>query len=283
MAVVGLVLLIACSNVENLLFARGAARKKEIIVRLALGAGRWRLVRQLVTESSLLALMGAAVGLLAASWAGNLLVASLSTERVHIAMTAGLSGRVLFFTGAILVLTILLCGLMPAYYATRGDLAQELKVQAAGAGRPSSRSWMRQLPVVAQVALSVTILAGAGLLLHSLVNLETFDAGFDRNSVLTVALNGSAAGRTTQQAQNFYDQLLARVKNLPGVRSASFLPTRRPPVLKWESTSPSKATLPARAMIRTRSSRALHPDILKRSASLCSQAAILPRRSRLIR
>jgi predicted permease len=222
MAVVGLVLLIACSNVANLLLARGASRKKEITVRLALGAGRLRLVRQLVTESALLALMGAAVGLLAANWAGNLLVASLSTENLHVALTAGMSGRVLLFTAAILVLTVFLCGLIPALSATRGELAQDLKVQSAGSSRPSSRSWLAQLPIVAQVALSVTLLAGAGLLLHSLVNLETFDAGFDRNNVITVALNGSAAGRSNQQAENFYNELLARVRNLPGVRSAGY-------------------------------------------------------------
>jgi predicted permease len=222
MAVVGLVLLIACSNVANLLLARGAARRKEITVRLALGAGRARLVRQLVTESALLALMGAVVGLLAASWAGDLLVASLSTENLHVALTAGMSGRVLLFTGAILMLTVFLCGLIPALSATRGELAQDLKVQSAGSGRASSRSWLAQLPIMAQVALSVTLLAGAGLLLHSLVNLETFDAGFDRNNVITVALNGSAAGRSNQQAENFYNELLARVKNLPGVRSAGY-------------------------------------------------------------
>jgi predicted permease len=220
MAVVALVLLIACANVANLLLARGASRRKEITVRLALGAGRLRLVRQLVTESALLALMGAAVGLLAASWAGNLLVASLSTSRVHVALTAGLSFRVLGFTGAILALTVFLCGLLPAMSATRGELAQDLKVQTSGNGRTASRSWVARLPMVTQVALSVTLLTGAGLLLHSLVNLETFDAGFNRDNVLTVSLNGSAAGRTSQQAQNFYDQLVARIRNLPGVKSA---------------------------------------------------------------
>jgi predicted permease len=221
MLVVGLVLLIACSNVANLLFARGAARRKEITVRLALGAGRWRLVRQLVTESALLALMGAAVGLLLATWGSNLLVAALSTEHFHVALKAGLSGRVLFFTGGILALTVLLCGLTPAFSATRADLAQDLKSQGSGVATSATRRRGGMLVVVGQVSLSVTILAGAGLLLHSLINLETFDVGFNRDNVLAINFNGSGPGRTPEQINTFYDQLIERTRNLPGVRSVS--------------------------------------------------------------
>jgi predicted permease len=221
MAVVGLVLLIACSNVANLLFARGAARRKEITVRLALGAGRWRLVRQLLTESTLLVVLGAAVGLLVANWASNWLLASLSTAHLHVALTAGLSGRVLLFTAAVLLLTVLLCGLTPALSSTRAHLGQDLKVQA-GPSTTSSRSRTGRLIIVAQVALSMTILAGAGLLLHSLFNLETFNVGFNRDNVLAITFNGAAAGRTADQASTFYERLVEQARNFPGVRSAGF-------------------------------------------------------------
>jgi len=221
MAVVALVLLIACSNVANLLFAKGAARRKEITLRLALGAGRWRLVRQLITESALLALMGAGIGLLLAIWGSNLLVAALSTEHFHVALKAGLSGRVLLFTSGILALTVFLCGLAPALSATRSDLAQDLKLQGSGAAASASRRSGGILIVVGQVALSTTILAGAGLLLHSLFNLETFDIGFNRDNVLAINFNGGGPGRTPEQINTFYDQLIERTKNLPGVRSAS--------------------------------------------------------------
>jgi predicted permease len=221
MAVVALVLLIACSNVANLLFAKGAARRKEITLRLALGAGRWRLVRQLITESALLALMGAGIGLLLAIWGSNLLVAALSTEHFHVALKAGLSGRVLLFTSGILALTVFLCGLAPALSATRSDLAQDLKLQGSGAAASASRRSGVILIVVGQVALSTTILAGAGLLLHSLFNLETFDIGFNRDNVLAINFNGGGPGRTPEQINTFYDQLIERTKNLPGVRSAS--------------------------------------------------------------
>lgn len=220
MAVVGLVLLIACSNVANLLFARSASRRKEITVRLALGAGRWRLVRQLLTESALLAAMGAALGLVAAGWVGQLLVASLSTERDPIHLVAGVTGRVLLFTTGALIVTVLLCGLLPALAATHGQLAQHLKVQSSGLSGAVRNRWFAKSPVVIQVALSVSVLAGAGLLLHSLYNLETLDVGFDRDNVLTVVFNSNTGGRTADQVRNFYDALAERARNLPGVHSA---------------------------------------------------------------
>jgi predicted permease len=220
MAVVGLVLLIACSNVANLLFARSALRCKEITVRLALGAGRSRLVRQLLTESALLAAMGAALGLLAAGWVGQLLVSSLSTERDPIHLVTSLTGRVLLFTTGALIVTVLLCGLLPALAATHGELAQHLKVQSSGLSGAVRNRWLAKSPVVIQVALSVTVLAGAGLLLHSLYNLETLDVGFDRDNVLTVTFNSNGGGRTADQVRNFYDVLAERARNLPGVHSA---------------------------------------------------------------
>jgi predicted permease len=222
MGVVGLILLIACANVASLLLARGMARRREITVRLALGAGRWRLVRQLLTESAMLAAAGSAAGVVAGRWASGVLIASLSTRKLPVSLETGLNGRVLLFTVAALVLTVLLSGLAPALSATRSDLAHDLKVQNAGTGRSSSRWQLGNLLVVAQVAFSVMVLIGAGLLLHSLVNLETSDIGLDRDHVLMIPMSGHAPGSTAARLADFHDQLLDRATGLPGVRSASY-------------------------------------------------------------
>jgi predicted permease len=222
MGVVGLILLIACANVANLLLARSMARRREITVRLALGAGRWRLVRQLLTENALLAALGTLAGVIAGNWASGFLIASLSTKRLPVSLDAGLNGRVMFFAIGVSVLTVFLFGLAPALSATRADLAHDLKVQNGGTGRSSARWQLGKLLVVAQVAFSVMVLVGAGLLLHSLVNLETFNAGFDRDHVLMISMSGHAAGSSPAQLADFYDQLLDRASALPGVRSASY-------------------------------------------------------------
>jgi len=222
MIVVGLLLLIACANVANLLLARGMARKREFTVRLALGAGRWRIVRHLLTESTLLAVAGALSGLIVGQWTSHLLVASLSTQQIPITLSTQLNGRSLLFTSILLALTVLVSGLAPALSATRGQLAEELKAQGGGSHRSSTQSRLGRILIVAQVALSMILLAGAGLLLHSLYNLETFDAGFDRDKVSIVTINGYSASRTRDQVAAFYDLLLQRVKQLPEVHSASY-------------------------------------------------------------
>ena len=222
MIAVGLLLLIACANVANLLLARGIARKREFTVRLVLGAGRWRVVRQLLAESALLAAGGAVAGLVLGQWTSRLLVVSLSTQRLPIVLATGLDWRSLFFTIVVSVLTVVVCGLAPAFAATRGELAQELKTQGAASRLSSAQSRLGNILAVAQVASSMVLLAGAGLFLHSLFNLETFNAGFDRGKVLVVRINGYSASRTRDQVAGFYEQLLDRVRQLPDVHSVSY-------------------------------------------------------------
>jgi predicted permease len=222
MAVVGLLLLIACANIANLSLARGMSRRREITVRLALGASRSRVIRQLLTESVLLAAAGGAAGLALGQWMSRLLLAALSTPQFPIVLETRFNCRLLLFAAALLALTMLICGLVPALSATRGKLAEELKTHTGGSHKSLQHSRSGRVLVVAQVALSTMLLAGAGLLMRSLFNLETFDAGFNRDKVLTVALNGYSATRTRALILDFYSQLTERVRRLPGVHSVSY-------------------------------------------------------------
>ncbi len=222
MTVVGFLLLIACGNVANLLLARGMARKREFTVRLALGAGRWRVVRQLLTESTLLAVAGALAGLAVGQWTSRLLLASLSTRQLPVVLSTGLNTRTLLFTAAVMALTVLVCGLAPALAATRSELAEDLKVQGSGSRRSSAQTQLGNALIVSQIALSMMLLAAAGLLLHSLFNLETFDAGFDRDKVLMVTMTGYSSSRTRDQIAQYYAQLLDHLRQLPGVHCASY-------------------------------------------------------------
>ena len=214
MAVAGLVLLIGCFNVANLLLARAAARRQELDIRLALGAGRWRILRQMLTESALLTLFATITALALAYYSSRLLVAALNAQ-AHAALTAGLNGRVLLFTLAAATLTVFLCGLAPALVATsrKRNIRQSSRMSAPGR--------VRNVFVLGQVAISVAVLIAAGLLLHSLINLETSNLGFDRDRVLTVSLSGNIYGNTPQRVRNFYDDLLRKTRALPGVRSVS--------------------------------------------------------------
>jgi predicted permease len=221
MAVVGLILLIACANVANLSLAFGASRRREIAVRLAVGAGRWRLVRLLLAQAALVAMAGATAGLLAARWTAAILAASLSTAASPVVLNTGLGAQALMFTVGVTVLTIFLAGLVPALSSTRVSLTEELKI-SPGSGLLSARSRLGNGLLIAQVAICVILLAGAGLLLHTLLILETFNPGFDRNHVLAVALESAARGRDAAQENAFYTQLLDRVKSLPGVRAAAY-------------------------------------------------------------
>jgi predicted permease len=216
MAIVGLVLLIACVNVANLLLARGISRRHELTVRMALGAGRWRLIRQMLAEAALLGSAGAIAGLLGANWIAKSLAAALSTKQLPVQLDTTLDARVFAFAAAILAITILLCGLIPAFSATRGDLASDLKVSGANAPHTASRSRLGNLLLGGQIAISAIVLVAAGLLLHSLFNLETYNLGFDADHVLALTLSGKAPSPA------LYGELLDRAKHLPGVRAAAY-------------------------------------------------------------
>jgi predicted permease len=221
-AVVGMVLLIACANVANLLLARGIARQREIAVRLAIGAGRWRLIRQLLTESILLALMAGCLGLLLAFWGAQLLSALISEHPTPVSPDL----QVLGFTASVSILTGIGFGLLPALRATRVNLAPALKVGRLGVGGSSLRAagWRWGLGkglVVLQIGLSLTLLIGAGLLLRSLQNLSRVHVGFDRENVLVMWALPTMAGYDIPKEHRLYWQLLERLNALPGVQSAS--------------------------------------------------------------
>jgi predicted permease len=218
LTVVGLVLLIACVNVANLLLARAAARRKEIAIRLALGAGRFRLIRQLLTESMLLAALSGSMGLLLAQWGARLLLAYLPQEQTATFDLAP-DAAVLSFTLAVSLLTSFLFGLAPALRATRLDLTSSLK-EGIGGGTGSSRLAPHKLLIVTQVALSLFLLVGAGLFLRSLRNLKDIDVGFDRKNLILFSLN-TPSGYTLAQRMNLYQQALERLEALPGASAAS--------------------------------------------------------------
>ncbi|HXW92458.1 MAG TPA: ABC transporter permease [Terriglobales bacterium] len=218
-AAVGMVLLIACANLSNLLLARATARTREISVRKALGAPRWVVVRQLLTESMLLAAVGAAVGLVFAVWAVNWLTKLAPGELPRIS-EASLNLQVLIFTAAAAVLTSLLFGLIPALHATGRELAPSLNEGGRSGTESRARSRLKDTFVVIETALAVLLLTGAGLLLRSFLGLGRVDPGFAKDHVITFGLDLPGRYRHPQRVE-FYRQLLARIRSLPGVRSAS--------------------------------------------------------------
>ena len=234
--VVGFVLLIACANVANLLLVRASSRRKEIAVRLALGATRWRLVRQLMTESILLAVVGGVLGILFALWIKEgLLVATEWGGRQMSALTPQLDLRVLGFTLGLTFLTGVIFGIVPALRATRLDLTPTLK----DTGRSSSviaRSWLSRSLVVAQVSVSVLLLIGAGLLVQTLRNLRNTDLGFNANNLLLFSVDPSLIGYREEQLARLYDQMSGRLEAVPGVQSVTF---SRHPLLAWSSATDS--------------------------------------------
>jgi macrolide transport system ATP-binding/permease protein len=220
MAVVGLILLIACANLANLSLARATARQKEIAVRLALGAGRFRLIRQLLTESLLLAGMGGALGLALAWWSIRFILALMASGRTPVSLNVTLDARALMFTAAASLLACILFGLAPAWRATAVDLAPALKDSSRSA-EGGSRQGLGKSLVVLQVALSLSLLITAGLFARSLGKLYTLDAGFKKENVLLVSMDPRMIGYQDKQVAALYQRLLERFKTIPGVRSAS--------------------------------------------------------------
>ncbi|MGH9838192.1 MAG: ADOP family duplicated permease [Blastocatellia bacterium] len=219
--VVALVLLIACANLANFLLARGAARNAEFSVRLAVGAGRWRLMRQLLTESLLLASLGGALGVLFALW-GNRALLALTDKDTGLApgnVDLSVNWRVLLFTLAVSLLTGVLFGLVPAWRATKLDLTTALKQGRRVTGAVSRLS---KGLIVAQVALSLLLLVGAGVFLRTLHNLQQVNLGFNQENLLVFRLQPFQSGYKDERLLQFYRQLFARLENLPGVRAASF-------------------------------------------------------------
>lgn len=222
MGVVGLVLLIACFNIANLLLVRAAERRREIAVRLALGASRGRLIRQLLTESILLSLLGGLAGLLIALWTARLIVAFKPPLPIPLNLDVPLDWRVLAFTLGIALLTGILCGLAPALQSTRPGVVSALKDEEVSLMRHHRKLGLRNVLVVAQVAISALLLVGSGLFLRSLGNAQSIDPGFKLRKGVAVQVALELGGAYDEvKGRAFYDRLLERVRALPGVRSAS--------------------------------------------------------------
>ena len=226
MALVGVLLLIACGTVANLLLARAAERRREIAVRMALGAGRGRLLRQMLTESALLGLVAGALGLVVGAWSSQAIQRLMPFGDMPIAFNLKVDGYVLSFTLGTSLLTALFFGLAPALQATRRDVVGSLKDQRAGLGRV----WWRSALVTAQVALSVVTLVCAGLFLRSLGAARDVDPGFNTRDAVMISMDVFPAGYTPETGRQFYAQLLERVSALPGVKSATL--ARRPPLMQ---------------------------------------------------
>src|SRR5438477_1634323 len=223
MAVVFFVLLIACANVSNLLLARSLLRRHEMTMRLALGAGRRRLIKQLFTEGLILALIAAVGGIAVAYWCRNALVLSFPSPAAGIVidLPGQIDWRVLVVSVAVCIGATMLFALMPAIHASRLDLSGALKSDGGGVVGGSSRSRLRSALVLVQVSLSFVLLAGTGLLLQSLQQMQNASPGFSTNNVIMSVVDLFSAGYKLDRAKIFHTQLLDRVRALPGVESAA--------------------------------------------------------------
>ena len=221
MGMVGVLLLIACANVANLLIARATARQREIGIRLALGASRLRLVRQLLTESLLLAVCGGLLGLLVADWIGGALLSYLPDDPAAAGLTSHPDLRVFTFALALSVLTGILFGLIPALQGTRTSLASTLKDQASGVVGGFGHLRFRKILVITQVALSLVLLTGAGLFARSLYNVKHIDVGFRADHLIQFAIQPALNGYGQPRMQALFERLQEDISRMPGVRAVS--------------------------------------------------------------
>ncbi|MBD0371357.1 MAG: ABC transporter permease [Pyrinomonadaceae bacterium] len=215
---VGAVMLIACANLANLFLVRAASRHKEIAIRTALGATRWRVVRQLLTESLILALLGGILGLALAAWGVDLLLALAPTDLPRVA-EVGLDARVIWFTCGLSLLAGLIFGLAPAWQTTRVDTNAELKAEGRGSTGGPARNRLHRLFVISEVALSLVLLIGAGLFIKSFLRLQEVKPGFDTKNVLVAKLSLPKSYASRESVSAFIDELVPRLKALPGVKS----------------------------------------------------------------
>lgn len=221
MAAVGLVLLVVCANVANLLLARATARSREMSVRMALGAKRLRLVQQLLTESLIIAIAGGAFGILIAVWASQGLLRLANGTSGNIVLDTSIDARLLAFSAGVSLLTALLFGLLPAFRATRVELATALRSSGRNVAGTGGKFSTGRMLVVAQVAMSVTLLVGTGMLLRSLQQLNNADVGADREHLVVASIGAQRLGYGPERVGNMMRELVNRVKAIPGVVDAS--------------------------------------------------------------
>src|SRR5262245_12745261 len=219
MALVGVVLLIACTNLANLLLARAAERRREIAIRLAIGASRWRLLRQLLTESLMVAILGGVIGSLLAVWIIDALMALKPSLDIPLNVDLTADWRVLGFTAVVSLLTGVLFGLAPAWKASKPEITPALK--EATSGLASHRSGFSRGLIVAQVALSMLTLIAAGLIVRSLAKAGKIDIGFNPHNAVVMSFDLNLQGYDRARGEQFYRRLLERVATLPGARSAA--------------------------------------------------------------
>lgn len=227
MAVAGMVLLITCANLAGLLLARASSRQREIAIRLSMGAGRWRIVQQLLVEGMVLGSLGAVGALVALKWTSGLLIGFAPPSELPIHIDVRIDATVVWFTAAVTIGTVLLFALLPAAQAAPLDVATTLR-DSGSAGRAFGRHRLRRALVAAQVALSISLLVGAGLCIRSLSEATRMTPGFQAEGVVVGWLDLFSAGYSPEEGRAFYARLLDRVRALPGVESASF--SRRIPL-----------------------------------------------------
>jgi predicted permease len=240
MAVVGVVLLIACANVANLLLVRASGRQREIAIRLSLGAGRLRLVRQLLTESILLALMGGVLAVVMALWTSDLLLLFVPATEFPVSADLGIDIGILLFTLVVSLFTGLLFGLVPALQASRPDLVRSLKQESTTATGGRSKGRLRNVLVVSQVSLSLVLLIAAGLFLRSLQKAQAMDPGFNAENVLLASIDLFPNGYEPDEGRVLFEQIRESIGVLAGVESVSY--ARRTPLgLGGSSSAPFTA------------------------------------------